>query len=101
MGIYGYGTTDMSLPEDYIKTSSRDTKGNSAQSDKLHPTNPGSIYHLTKCLDQGIVWGTHIAQTQLDDRLINRFDYDGDYGTVFKRFLVQAAIGATRWPFMV
>src|SRR6202035_5468634 len=26
-------------------------------------------------------------------RLINRFDYDGDYGTVLNRFLVQAAIG--------
>ena len=28
-----------------------------------------------------------------DDRLINRFDYDGDYGTVLNRFLMQAAIG--------
>jgi len=26
-------------------------------------------------------------------RLINRFDYDGDYGTVLNRFLMQAAIG--------
>jgi UDP-sulfoquinovose synthase len=25
--------------------------------------------------------------------LINRFDYDGDYGTVLNRFLMQAAIG--------
>jgi UDP-sulfoquinovose synthase len=25
--------------------------------------------------------------------LINRFDYDGDYGTVLNRFLIQAAIG--------
>jgi UDP-sulfoquinovose synthase len=29
----------------------------------------------------------------LDERLINRFDYDGDYGTVLNRFLMQAAIG--------
>jgi len=28
-----------------------------------------------------------------DERLINRFDYDGDYGTVLNRFLMQAAIG--------
>jgi UDP-sulfoquinovose synthase len=28
----------------------------------------------------------------LDERLINRFDYDGDYGTVLNRFLMQAAI---------
>lgn len=78
----------------------------------LYPSNPGSIYHMTKVLDQhlfayyakndelritdlhqGIVWGTHTAQTQKDERLINRFDYDGDYGTVLNRFLVQAGIG--------
>ena len=29
----------------------------------------------------------------IDERLINRFDYDGDYGTVLNRFLMQAAIG--------
>ena len=28
----------------------------------------------------------------MDDRLINRFDYDGDYGTVLNRFLMQAAV---------
>ncbi|MFZ0386880.1 MAG: NAD-dependent epimerase/dehydratase family protein, partial [Solirubrobacteraceae bacterium] len=44
-------------------------------------------------LHQGIVWGTQTAETRLDDRLINRFDYDGDYGTVLNRFLMQAAIG--------
>lgn len=58
-----------------------------------YPSNPGSIYHMTKVLDQGIVWGTHTAQTQKDERLINRFDYDGNYGTVLNRFLVQAGIG--------
>ena len=31
--------------------------------------------------------------TALDDRLVNRFDYDGDYGTVLNRFLMQAAVG--------
>jgi UDP-sulfoquinovose synthase len=44
-------------------------------------------------LHQGIIWGTHTEQTQLDERLINRFDYDGDYGTVLNRFLMQAAVG--------
>jgi len=44
-------------------------------------------------LHQGIVWGTQTPQTVLDERLINRFDYDGDYGTVLNRFLMQAAIG--------
>src|SRR6202012_4226348 len=41
----------------------------------------------------GIVWGTQTAETRLDERLINRFDYDGDYGTVRNRFLMQAAVG--------
>jgi UDP-sulfoquinovose synthase len=44
-------------------------------------------------LHQGIVWGTQTEQTARDPRLINRFDYDGDYGTVLNRFLMQAAIG--------
>jgi UDP-sulfoquinovose synthase len=39
------------------------------------------------------VWGTQTVDTRLDERLINRFDYDGDYGTVLNRFLMQAAIG--------
>jgi UDP-sulfoquinovose synthase len=44
-------------------------------------------------LHQGIVWGTNTALTDRDPRLTNRFDYDGDYGTVLNRFLMQAAIG--------
>ena len=44
-------------------------------------------------LHQGIVWGTQTPETSRDERLINRFDYDGDYGTVLNRFLMQAAIG--------
>jgi UDP-sulfoquinovose synthase len=44
-------------------------------------------------LHQGIVWGTQIEETKLDNRLINRFDYEGDYGTVLNRFVMQAAIG--------
>ena len=44
-------------------------------------------------LHQGIVWGTQTDQTIRDVRLINRFDYDGDYGTVLNRFLMQAAVG--------
>ena len=77
----------------------------------LYPVNPGSVYHMTKTLDQlifayyvkndqlrvtdlhqGIVWGTQTEQTKMDERLINRFDYDGDYGTVLNRFLMQAAV---------
>jgi UDP-sulfoquinovose synthase len=77
-----------------------------------YPPRPGSIYHMTKVLDaqifeyfnrndrvritdlhQGIVWGTNTPETAKDARLVNRFDYDGDYGTVLNRLLMQAAIG--------
>ncbi|NED33316.1 NAD-dependent dehydratase, partial [Streptomyces sp. SID8499] len=44
-------------------------------------------------LHQGIVWGTQTDETERDPRLINRFDYDGDFGTVLNRFLVEASIG--------
>jgi UDP-sulfoquinovose synthase len=44
-------------------------------------------------LHQGIVWGTQTEDTRLSEDLINRFDYDGDYGTVLNRFLMQAAVG--------
>ena len=43
-------------------------------------------------LHQGIVWGTSTDETNLDEVLINRFDYDGDYGTVLNRFLMQSAL---------
>ena len=43
-------------------------------------------------LHQGIVWGTNTPQTIKDDRLVNRFDYDGDYGTVLNRFLMQVGL---------
>src|SRR3546814_14432447 len=43
-------------------------------------------------LHQGIVWGTQTEETKLDERLINRFDYDGDDGTVLNRFVMQAAL---------
>lgn len=106
MGVYGYGTAGGEIPEGYL-----DVTINNQQKTILHPAYPGSIYHLTKCLDaltfqfynkndqirvtdlhQGIVWGTNTKQTSLDERLINRFDYDSDYGTVLNRFLLQAAL---------
>jgi len=110
MGVYGYGTAGMKIPEGYLNvTVTQD--GKSAEQEILYPANPGSIYHMTKTQDalffffynkndklrisdlhQGIVWGTQTEETELDERLINRFDYDGDYGTVLNRFLVQAAI---------
>ena len=111
MGVYGYGTAGMKIPEGYLDVLVETENGPHRQ-EILYPANPGSIYHMTKTQDQlfffyynkndgvritdlhqGIVWGTQTEETRLDDRLSNRFDYDGDYGTVLNRFLMQAAIG--------
>ncbi|CAN5674555.1 NAD-dependent epimerase/dehydratase family protein [soil metagenome] len=112
MGVYGYGTAGMRIPEGYLTVKVETDEGELIEQEILYPPNPGSIYHLTKTQDQllfafdnkndqirvtdlhqGIVWGTQTAETRLDEHLINRFDYDGDYGTVLNRFLMQAAIG--------
>jgi len=111
MGVYGYGTAGMKIPEGYLTVKVENDEGEHIEKEILYPANPGSIYHLTKTQDalmfafyntnddvkvtdlhQGIVWGTQTDETKLDERLINRFDYDGDYGTVLNRFLMQAAI---------
>ena len=111
MGVYGYGTAGMKIPEGYLSVKVTNDKGRDIIQDILYPPNPGSIYHLTKTQDalmfafynsndgiritdlhQGVVWGTQTDETSLDERLINRFDYDGDYGTVLNRFLMQSAI---------
>ncbi len=111
-GVYGYGSSGMEIPEGYLDVSIKLENGQSLEKSILYPTLPGSIYHLTKSMDQlmfqfyaqndnlritdlhqGIVWGTQTPETRRDPALINRFDYDGDYGTVLNRFLAQAAIG--------
>ena len=67
----------------------------------LYPANPGCIYHMAKTQDQlmfvyynkndavrvtdlheGIVWGTQTEKTKIDERLINHFEDDGDFGTI-------------------
>lgn len=112
MGVYGYGTAGMKIPEGYLNVQVVTDTGEIIEQEVLYPANPGSIYHMTKTQDalffayynkndglritdlhQGIVWGTNTDETSIDERLINRFDYDGDYGTVLNRFLMQSAIG--------
>jgi len=111
MGVYGYGTAGIKIPEGYLKIRVDSETGEQLEDEILYPVKPGSIYHMTKTQDQlmfsyynsndgvrvtdlhqGIVWGTQTVETRKDIRLINRFDDDGDYGTVLNRFLMQAAI---------
>ena len=112
MGVYGYSSVGLKIPEGYLDVKLDVPGKGEVKQSILYPTNPGSVYHMTKSLDQimfqffvknsklkitdlhqGIVWGTETEETRSHPNLINRFDYDGDYGTVLNRFLMQAAIG--------
>lgn len=110
MGVYGYGTiSDVIIPEGYLDVTIKNKKNEEKQINILHPSYPGSIYHLTKTQDalffqyynknwgikitdlhQGIIWGLHTEETKLHPNLMNRLDQDSDYGTVLNRFLLQS-----------
>jgi UDP-sulfoquinovose synthase len=113
MGVYGYGVVpDTVVPEGYIEVDIKNQKGDKLPVEILHPTYPGSVYHLTKTQDalffqyyaknyklritdlhQGIIWGAETKETKKHPSLVNRFDYDSDYGTVLNRFMMQVAYG--------
>ena len=82
MGVYGYGWSGSApIPEGYL-TVQVPTPDGDLEREILHPANPGSVYHMTKTLDQlmfafyakndgvritdlhqGIVWGTQTPET--------------------------------------
>src|SRR5579863_1610589 len=108
LGTMGeYGTPNIDIEEGYIEI-----EHNGRKDTLPFPKQPPSFYNLTKVhdshniafcckiwglratdLNQGVVYGTVTDETLLDERLINRFDYDEVFGTVLNRFCVQAAIG--------
>lgn len=108
LGTMGeYGTPNIDIEEGFI------TITHKGRTDTLpFPKQPGSFYHLTKVhdshniqfccriwglratdLNQGVVYGVDTDEIRLDERLRTRFDYDGVFGTVLNRFLVQAVAG--------
>jgi UDP-sulfoquinovose synthase len=112
IGVYGYSTAGLRLPEGYVRVTARGADGREVEKEILYPGEPDSIYHMTKVLDQqlfafyarryalritdlhqGIVWGTQTLETRRSPRLVNRFDRDAVYGTVVNRFLIQAIEG--------
>lgn len=107
LGTMGeYGTPNIDVEEGFIEIEHKGRK------DTLpYPKQPPSFYHLSKVhdshnimfacrtwgirstdLNQGIVYGTVTEETEMDERLINRYDYDEVFGTALNRFCVQAAI---------
>lgn len=108
LGTMGeYGTPNIDIEEGFIEIEHKGRK------DTLpFPKVPGSMYHLTKVhdshniqfasriwgiaatdLNQGVVYGIRTDETDLDERLCTRFDYDEVFGTALNRFCVQAVIG--------
>ncbi len=108
LGTMGeYGTPNIDIEEGYI------TIEHNGRKDTLpYPKQPGSFYHLSKVhdshnihfackiwglratdLNQGVVYGVRTEETDMDELLINRLDYDGVFGTALNRFCIQAAIG--------
>ncbi|MFI5572425.1 NAD-dependent epimerase/dehydratase family protein [Streptomyces sp. NPDC051740] len=111
VGVYGYSSKDWTMPEGYLEVTVPSSAHPDRQVEILHPFEPVSIYHLSKCMDaqlfefyarydnlrisdlhQGVVWGTQTRLTSQSDLLVNRFDYDSVWGTVVNRFLMQAAL---------
>lgn len=106
LGTMGeYGTPNIDIEEGYLEIEHKGRKETI-----LFPKKPGSFYHLTKVhdtnniefavrtwgiratdLNQGVVYGVNTKQTSFDPVIYNRFDYDGIYGTVLNRFIVQTA----------
>jgi UDP-sulfoquinovose synthase len=108
LGTMGeYGTPNIAIEEGYIDIEHEGRK------DVLpYPKQPGSMYHLSKVhdsaniyfacrawglratdLNQGVVYNVATEETERDDALANRFDYDGVFGTALNRFVVEAAAG--------
>ena len=108
LGTMGeYGTPNIDIEEGWIEI---EHKGRTDR--MLYPKRPGSFYHLSKVhdshniefgcriwglratdLNQGVVYGADTEQTELDPRLATRFDYDGVFGTVLNRMVIQAVLG--------
>jgi UDP-sulfoquinovose synthase len=108
LGTMGeYGTPNIDIEEGWIEI-----EHNGRRDRMIYPKRPGSFYHCSKVhdstniefgcriwgmratdLNQGVVYGADTEQTKLDPRLATRFDYDGVFGTVLNRMVIQAVLG--------
>lgn len=108
LGTMGeYGTPNIDIEEGWLEV-----EHNGRKDRMMFPKKPGSFYHLSKVhdshnlefacriwgtrvtdLNQGVVYGIDTAGTALDPELNTSFHYDGVFGTVLNRFIVQAVHG--------
>jgi len=108
LGTMGeYGTPNFDIEEGWL------TITHKGRTDTvLYPKRPGSFYNLSKVhdshniefacriwglratdLNQGVVYGVETEETVLSPKLATRFDYDGVFGTVLNRMVIQAVLG--------
>jgi UDP-sulfoquinovose synthase len=108
LGTMGeYGTPNIDIEEGWLTVNHR-----GRTETVMYPKRPGSFYHLSKVhdshniefacriwglratdLNQGVVYGQETEETRIDPAFTTRFDYDGVFGTVLNRFVVQAVLG--------
>ncbi len=108
LGTMGeYGQPNIDIEEGWLEVEHKGRRDR-----MIYPKRPGSFYHCTKVhdstniefgcriwglratdLNQGVVYGADTEQTKLDPRLATRFDYDGVFGTVLNRMVIQAVLG--------
>jgi len=114
LGTMGeYGTPNVDIPEGFFEIEYR------GRGDRLpFPRQPGSWYHLSKVhgsnnimfaskvwnlratdIMQGVVFGTRFDESEEDERLLSRLDFDEAFGTAINRYCCQAIIGHPLTPF--
>lgn len=52
MGVYGYAGEGFTIPEGYLPVKVANDEGQWPEREILYSTNPGSVYHMTKSMDQ-------------------------------------------------
>ena len=117
MGTMGeYGTPPVDIPEGFFDNTAT-FRGRSLEG-MTFPRKPGSFYHCAKVFEsmhthlccnmwglkatdlmQGVIFGVTTEESEKDEKLLSRFDYDGVFGTAINRFVVQTLCGYKLSPF--
>ena len=77
MGVYGYGTAGMKIPEGYLDVNVETDAGTQQKLKILYPANPGSVYHMTKTQDQQMHYKHNLPfldHASSDSSIVLRYD---------------------------